>query len=132
MTGNMDYSDDTLDFVVIDGVRFLHSLTQHYGVDRGMAVWEKLGEAMGPEVKGKVFFAMLTGGGPSNIRIQAGTCTESVQAIKAIRNATDMGLKEAKDAWDLSKTQVVTLRNIHQHVRNDLVRVLRNIGMIVS
>jgi hypothetical protein len=56
MTSNIDYTDDTLSYVITDGIRFLQSLTQHYGAERGMEVWEKLGEVMGPEIKGQVFF----------------------------------------------------------------------------
>lgn len=132
MTDNMDYTDDTLSFVITDGIRFLQSLTQHYGTERGMEVWEKLGEVMGPEVKGRVFFAMLTGETSTQVRIRAGECIEAVAAIKAIRNATNMGLKEAKDAWDLSKTQLVLLRSVHQDDKVELVRTLRNLGMIAT
>ena len=121
----------TLDEVVFDGIRFLESLTRHYGPEKGMAVWEKMGEAVGDEIKGKVFFSMLTGESSNRIRIQAGTCTEAVAAIKAIRIGTGMGLKEAKDAWDLSKIKVVTLDVAHEEKRG-VVNTLRNIGMVVN
>lgn len=120
-----------LDEVVFDGIRFLESLTRHYGPEKGMAVWEKMGEAVGDEIKGKVFFSMLTGESSNRVRIQAGTCTEAVAAIKAIRIGTGMGLKEAKDSWDLSKIKTVTLDVAHEEKRG-MVNTLRNIGMIVS
>jgi ribosomal protein L7/L12 len=131
MTNN-DSADDMLNYVIIDGVRFLQSITQHYGTERGMAVWEKLGEAMGPEIKGQVFFALLTGEMPCQLRIRSGTCSDAVGAIKAIRHATNMGLKEAKDAWDLSKTQMVTLRDVHRSSRDNLIQTLRGLGMVVG
>jgi hypothetical protein len=65
---------DTMDEIVFDGIRLLESLSRHYGPEKGMAVWDKMGEAMGEEVKGKVFFAMLTGQTGSRVRIQSGTC----------------------------------------------------------
>jgi ribosomal protein L7/L12 len=123
--------DQALEEVVFDGIRFLESLTRYYGAEKGMAVWDKLGEAVGDEVKGKVFFSMLTGKSSNRIRIQKGSCTQAVAAIKAIRMATSMGLKEAKDAWDLSGMKVVTLDVAHEEKR-DAVRNLRNLGMIVN
>ena len=123
---------DELDEVVFDGIRFLESLTRFYGADKGMEVWEKMGEALGDEIKGKVFFSMLTGESSNRVRIQAGTCTEAVAVIKAIRMGTGYGLKEAKDAWDLSKVKVVTLDNVDRNEKNHMVRELRRIGMMVS
>ena len=123
--------NDQLDEVVFDGIRFLESLTRYYGAEKGMEVWNKMGEAVGDEIKGKVFFSMLTGESSNRVRIQAGTCTEAVAAIKAIRMGTGMGLKEAKDAWDLSKIKVVTLDTDHEEKRG-MVRELRRIGMVVS
>lgn len=123
--------NDQLDEVVFDGIRFLESLTRYYGAEKGMEVWNKMGEAVGDEIKGKVFFSMLTGESSNRVRIQAGTCTEAVAAIKAIRMGTGMGLKEAKDAWDLSKIKVVTLDTDHEEKRG-MVRELRRIGMVVN
>lgn len=123
--------NNTMDEVVFDGIRFLESLTRHYGPEKGMAVWDKLGEAVGDEVKGKVFFSMLTGESSNRIRIQKGSCTQAVAAIKAIRMATDMGLKEAKDTWDLCGVKMVTLDVVREEKR-DAVRNLRALGMIVS
>lgn len=123
--------DNALEEVVFDGIRFLESLTRYYGAEKGMEVWDKMGEAVGEEIKGKVFFSMLTGESSNRVRIQVGTCTEAVAAIKAIRMGTGMGLKEAKDAWDLSKIKTVTLDTDHEEKRN-MVRALRGIGMIVN
>lgn len=123
--------NDSLDDVIFDGIRFLESLSRHYGPEKGMAVWEQMGQTLGDEIKGKVFFSMLTGESSNRIRIQAGTCTEAVAAIKAIRIGTGMGLKEAKDAWDLSKIKVVTLDVAHEEKRG-VVNTLRNIGMVVN
>lgn len=123
--------NESFEEVVFDGIRFLESLTRHYGAEKGMEVWEKLGEAVGDEVKGKVFFSMITGESSNRIRIQRGTCTEAVAAIKAIRSGTGLGLKEAKDLWDLSQIKTVVLE-LHYEEKRGTVRDLRNLGMIVS
>ena len=122
----------SMDEVVFDGIRFLESLTRHYGPEKGIAVWEQMGEVMGDEVKGKIFFAMLAGDRSNRVRVRVGTCTQAVSAIKAIRMATGYSLKEAKDAWDRSKDQVVTIDNVQLDSKHELVRTLRDLGMIVS
>lgn len=123
--------NNTIDEVVFDGIRFLESLTRHYGPERGMEVWEQMGEVLGADIKGQVFFAMLTGESSSRVRIQAGSCHEAVAAIKAIRAGTGYGLKEAKDAWDLSKHKTVVLDNVSRDEKRNMVKTLRNLGMVV-
>jgi ribosomal protein L7/L12 len=126
-------SDNTDDFneVVFDGIRFLESISRYYGAERGIEVWEKLGEAMGRDVQGQVFFAMLTGDTSTRVRVSRGTCSQAVEAIKAIRRATGMGLKEAKDAWDLTAVKTVTLDNVQRDVKQEFLRDIRSIGMRV-
>ena len=124
-------TNEAMDEVVFDGIRFLESITRHYGAEKGIEVWEKMGEAFGEEIKGKVFFSMLTGESSNRVRIQKGNCNQAVAAIKAIRIGTGLGLKDAKDAWDLSGMKTVTLDVAHEEKRG-MVNTLRNIGMIVS
>lgn len=123
--------DKSLDYVIFDGVRFLESLTRHYGTDKGMEIWEKMGEVLGSEVKGKIFFNLITRGSSDRVRIRRGDCTQAVSVIKAIRTATGFGLKEAKDAWDMSNTSLVTLE-VEPGKKHTLISSLRDLGMIVT
>lgn len=125
----MDENQDSLEEVIFDGIRFMESIARHYGADRSIEVWNKMGEAMGDEVKGKVFFAMLTGETSNRMRLSRGSCTEAVAAIKAIRQATGMGLKEAKDAYDLTAIKTVVIDNVQRDLRSEFVREVRRIGM---
>lgn len=122
---------NSFDEVIFDGIRFMESLARHYGAERSIEVWDQLGQVLGPDVKSQVFLAMLTGESSNRIRVSRGTCTEAVAAIKAIRQATGMGLKEAKDAWDLTAIKTVTIDNVQRELRSDFVRDLRRIGMRV-
>lgn len=122
---------DSLDEVIFDGIRFMESIARHYGAERSIELWNKMGEAFGDEVKGKVFFAMLTGESSDRIRISRGTCNQAVAAIKTIRLATGMGLKEAKDAWDLTAIKTVVIDGVQRELRNDFVRDIRALGMRV-
>ena len=124
-------NNQAMDEVVFDGIRFLESITRHYGPEKGIEVWDKMGEAFGDDIKGRVFFSMLTGESSNRVRVQQGTCIHAVSAIKAIRIGTGLGLKEAKDAYDLSAIKIVTLDVAHEEKRG-MVKTLRDIGMIVS
>lgn len=124
--------DDSLDGVIFDGIRFLESITRHYGPERGMAVWDKMGEAFGDEVKGKIFFAMLTGDTVGRVRFTSINSSQAVWAIKAIRAATNCGLKEAKDLYDMAKTQTVKVDVKTPEARRELIKCLRDAGCSVS
>jgi hypothetical protein len=123
---------DDLDSVVFDGIRFLESITRFYGPEKGMTVWDKMGEAFGDEIKGKVFFAMLTGDSVGRVRFTSTNCHQAVWAIKAIRTATGFGLKEAKDLYDLGKSKTVAVDVKTPEQRRELIKCLRDAGCSVS
>ena len=125
--------------MINDGIRFLQSLNEYYGVDRAMTVWSALGPVMGDEVKGQVFMSMLSGN-TATMRLQLSrsvvpytghTHNIAVPVIKAIRAATGMGLKEAKDKWDETAYNMVWLdcqsRNHAEQARTEL----QSLGMVV-
>jgi ribosomal protein L7/L12 len=95
-----------------------------------MEVWNAMGEAMGKEIKGQVFFKMLTGETGTIVRFTAGQAHDNgnaVPVIKAIRVATGLGLKEAKDMWDESKIKSVSIR-LNATDARILSRELRTLG----
>jgi ribosomal protein L7/L12 len=113
ITDNNTPVDDTLELVIADGVQFLSSLTSHYGPEKGQEVWEAMAAAVGKEVTGRMFFKMLCGDTGTTVRFRAGYSAVSgnaVPVIKSIRQYTGLGLKEAKDLWDLSKTATSTVK----------------------
>jgi ribosomal protein L7/L12 len=126
--------------MINDGIRFLQSLNEVYGVDRAMAVWSALGPAMGDEVKGQVFMSMLSGN-TATMRLQLSRSSSvipnpspgsvAVPVIKVIRAVTGLGLKEAKDKWDETAYGMVWLdcqsRNHAEQARTEL----QILGMIV-
>ena len=127
-------SDAEFESVVFDGIRFLESLTKYYGPEKGMELWNAMGEAMGKEVKGKVFFAMLTGETGGRVRFRADVAERNgnaVPVIKTIRTYTGLGLKEAKDLWDASKT-AATVIQVNPNEHRALAKSLRELGCLVS
>ena len=126
----IEKEDLELQNVIFDGIQFLESITAYYGPEKGMEVWEAIGTAAGREVKGKVFFAMLTGGYNGRISFRAGKAESygnAVPVIKCIRACTGFGLKEAKDLWDLSKTAPANIK-VNPIDHKNVVKELRNLG----
>ena len=121
---------DTMDLVVRDGVRFLESLTRHYGPEEGLRIWEGIGEVVGTDVKGKIFFNMLTGGSPTRVGFVTpdDSLGYAVPIIKAIRGSTGMGLKEAKDAYDVSRIKRTYVECSDNEAARTLEYALRGFG----
>jgi len=82
--------------VVYNGMRFLNALTQAYGVDRGMAAWDTMRKEFGENIAGAIFFAQLGGGVYERVRI-TNPGSMKIKAIKEIRGAIGLGLRESKD-----------------------------------
>ena len=80
----------------------MRSITEAYGADEGMRLWETIAGTLDPEVKGQIFFAMITGTHNNRIVLRrVGPNTDRVARIKEIRSWSGLGLKEAKDASDM-------------------------------
>lgn len=105
-----EQEDFVNDYVVADGLRFLRSLTEKYGAEKGMAFWHELGHVLGDEIQGEIFFAMLAGTDHNKVTGQTGlNVNPAVSVIDCIQVYTDLSLKEAKDLWVTSKLQMVKI-----------------------
>ena len=126
--------EESMEMVVRDGVRFLESLTLHYGPEEGMRIWDGISDVVGADVKGSIFFAMLTGR-MSSARVgflqSPNSDGYAVAVIKAIRGATGMGLKEAKDAWDLAATKRAYVDCLDNERARALTIALKGFGCLV-
>lgn len=113
--------------VIQSGINFMRSITDAYGTDEGIKLWDTIASTLDPDVKGQIFFAMLTGEYNNVISIsshQPGA--NRVGMIKAIREVTGLGLKEAKDLSDeLANGKIIKLSCNPQkrlHYLNELRR----------
>jgi hypothetical protein len=89
--------------IISNGLHFMRSITEAYGAEKGMELWEKIADTLDPEVKGQIFFAMITGTYNDKIEIRGVTMmgqNNAVACIKAIRQFSGLGLKESKDMYD--------------------------------
>ena len=102
------------DAIIANGMHFMRSITEAYGAEEGMRLWETIAGTLDPDVKGQIFFAMITGTHNNRIVLRrVGANTDRVARIKEIRNWTGLGLKEAKDLSDmveLGKPMSLTVR----------------------
>jgi hypothetical protein len=113
-------------------MHFMRAITEAYGSEEGMKLWDTIASTLDPDIKGKIFFAMLTGEYNDRLTIQLDmtmyrTHVPRVEGIKAIRTVTGMGLKEAKDLHDsmaLGKVEKITIDPVR---RADAIRTLAGV-----
>jgi hypothetical protein len=91
--------------VLQSGIHFMRSITEAYGSEEGMRLWDAIASTLDPDIKAKIFVALLTGEFNDQLTIQMDmvryqAVVNRVEGIKAIRMATGLGLKEAKDIHD--------------------------------
>jgi len=88
--------------LVQSSVQLMRDVTEAWGKDKGFELWEKISETLGDGVKGDIFFGMISGKHLEiKVRIRSARNVDSrVNMIKAVRTATGMGLKDAKDFCD--------------------------------
>lgn len=125
-----EYKEDILQ----SGINFMRAITEAYGTDEGMQLWEQIASVLDPDIKGQIFFALLTGDFNGIIKIssvQPGT--DRVWRIKAIRTVTtpSLGLKEAKDLSDLLDSGKTIVLNVNPKKRNEALKELRLAGFNV-
>ena len=138
------------DEVISTGISFLRSITLAYGQEVGLELWDTIADTLDKDVKGQIFFSMLTGesGSCITIRDYDRTNVQRVAIILTIREVTGLGLKEAKDLADVlivasggygAITNQVTYSMGHPVVleiqrgknRNACVSALRNVGCVI-
>ena len=102
----MGIPEDHKTAIISNGLHFMRSITEAYGADKGLELWEQITSVLDPEVKGQIFFAMITGTYNDKIEIRGINALgqgNAVACIKAIRQYSGLGLKESKDMYDRLK-----------------------------
>jgi len=119
--------------VINTGIEFLRSITEAYGAEEGMNLWDTISSTLDPDIKGQIFFAMLCGEGGDVIHIRSlRPDHQIVPIIKIVRTATGYGLKEAKDLVDSVRNGVsIKFKIPHSSDRTRIVNELRYEGCII-
>lgn len=97
----VDLPTENKDAIISSGVSFIRQITDAYGADEGMKLWDTIANTLDPEVKGQIFIAMLTGKFTGLIIQKFNSTIDKVSIIRAIRqfDKRSLGLKEAIDLW---------------------------------
>lgn len=126
--------EEKFELMVSESLGFLQAMAEMYGSERAQEAWARISETLGHDVRDAVFVAMLSGDGGTRrvtFELSQSNLTNRIAAIKALRTAASLGLKEAKDLTDEAMTKPVTVRCLHVQAANELRRELRNLGIRV-
>lgn len=121
--------------LVQNGIHFMRSITEAYGTEQGMRLWNTIADTIDPELKGKIFFSLLTGQYNNRITIiDINTWSQKIPLIKCVRtwDTRKLGLKEAKDLLEnfyANKTKIVLEVNPSDRYR--VIEELRTLGCTV-
>lgn len=108
---------------------FMRVITEAYGSDEGMKLWDAISSTLDPAIKGEIFFAMLTGAYMGDIRIHSfHPSANKINVIKAIRECSGLGLKEAKDLADSVWSGTPISLAVEPHRKEQAVAILKNVG----
>jgi hypothetical protein len=122
--------------IIQDGILFISSITEAYGPEIGIKLWEQIASVLDPSVKGEIFFAMISGHYQGRIRLHIEDLTydiplSKIEIIKTIRSYTGLGLKEAKDIIDnllMGKSQDIVL--LQEKDRYTAIRDFKKLGVL--
>lgn len=117
--------------IIQNGINFMRSITEAYGTDEGMKLWDVIASTLDPDVKGQIFFAMLTGDYNGVVSITSFEGADRINRIKAIRTVTGHGLKEAKDLSDLLDSGKKITLKVNPKQRLEALAELRAAGFHV-
>ena len=78
--------------LISDGIAFMRSISDQYGTETGLQLWDRICEVLDPNVKGEIFIAMLTGDTRAKLTISCSPHqypTYRILHIKAIRELAE-------------------------------------------
>lgn len=128
-----EISEENMNMIVSDSIAFIRSITTVYGSEKGMELWGTIADTIDPAIKGKVFFALLTGSNEDRITLSGYVAgTNKINCIKIIRQYTGMGLVESKNAYESTEFGQKVQIKIDPKRRRECIDELRLNGMIVS
>lgn len=126
-----EFTPDQQEELISSGMDFMRTITEMYGPEKGMEMWDTISTAVHPDFKGAVFFTMLTGTHLGDVRLVNADVQQYVEVIKVVRSYTGYGLKEAKDACDMVRGPSKTMQKLPvvvKKLRKEFVKKLRDLG----
>jgi hypothetical protein len=126
--------------IICNGIHFMRSISEAYGAEKGMELWEQITSALDPDVKGQIFFAMITGTYNDRVHLKGlgnTAMNNGVSCIKEIRTWSGLGLKESKDMYDRLRNRTFDSSPSREFIKvnpedyHKAVAGLRNVGFTI-
>ena len=126
--------------IISNGLHFMRSITEAYGADKGLELWEQIAGVLDEDVKGQIFFAMITGTYNDRILLKgigASAQNNAVNCIKEIRFWTGLGLKDSKDMYDRLRNRTFNSGPSQDYIKVDpehysqAVASLSRVGFVI-
>ena len=118
-------------------IGLMQTVTDIYGPEQGMELWNTIADTIDPDLKNAVFVAMLTGSYDRN-RITVcnplmGPVSDKVGLIRCIRtyDSRRLGLKEAKDIADSLADAGRVVLEVEPEIKPTFRVELRKFGLVV-
>jgi ribosomal protein L7/L12 len=128
-----DLPNDVADRIVFSGIELMSAITDAFGAEEGIEVWNKMAEHIGQEFHQRVFMAMLSGQTSCHVRLIGKGVRDNgyfVELIKTIRNYTGLGLKEAKDIADgINNGATETIKLMKSVDRRPFLEAIKKTGV---
>lgn len=88
--------------LITSATLFIKTLTELQGPERGMELWDRIAEVIDPNIKGKIFFSLLTNNfGTLVFHIPANKIDEvranKLAAVRCLKNYAGFSLRESVD-----------------------------------
>ena len=126
--------------IISNGLHFMRSITEAYGSEQGIELWEQITSVLDPDVKGQIFFAMITGTYNDKVHLKGlgnVALNNAVACIKEIRTWSGYGLKESKDIYDRLRNRSYDSSPSQEYLKvrhedyHKAVAGLRNVGFTI-
>lgn len=135
------------DRFVREAIVFMQAIINEYGEEKGEEMWDTIVTTLDPSVKRQILMMMLTGTYTTKVVIR-GFVGEprKVNAIKAVRQVTGLGLKEAKEIIDKAFGNFIRDKNyrpgeitkgtpveidVDPNERLDAIKALESVGCLL-
>lgn len=126
--------------IITNGMHFMRSITEAYGANEGLKLWETIADTLDPDVKGQIFFAMITGTYNDRVHLKgigSAAVHNAVVCIKEIRTWSGLGLKDSKDMYDRLRNRTYDSSPSQEFLKvkheqyHAAVSGLRNVGFTI-
>lgn len=113
--------------LVDSSLSFIATVTEIYGSDEGMVIWDSVSATLGEDARASIFFSMITGASEFKrvCHVRYYPDNQKIALIKLIRVCTNIGLKEAKE---LSESAKITFKVPHSMIK-ETRQQLANMGV---